>query len=44
MNDEKMMKFDILCHMHKSKCQRKFNPKMKIKGVPFLKTSGNEQN
>lgn len=39
-----MMKFDILCHMHKSKCQRKVNPKMKIKGVAFLKTSGNEQN
>jgi hypothetical protein len=34
----KRMKFDILCHMHKSKCQRKFNPKMKIKGVAFLKT------
>ncbi len=39
MNDEKWMKFDILCHMHKSKCQRKFNPKMNIKGVAFLKTN-----
>lgn len=39
MNDEKWMKLDILCHMHKSKCQRKFNPKMKIKGLAFLKTN-----
>jgi hypothetical protein len=39
MNDEKWIKFDILCHMHKSKCQRKFNPRMKIKGVAFLKTN-----
>ncbi len=28
MNDEKWMRFDILCHMHKSKCQRKFKPKI----------------